>query len=103
MDKIRCMFIDSNLTPKLWPYTAHYAVLIYNNLPHSALDNHKSLNDAYGDSSNFLSSTFSVVFAMLVNPQSFYISWRKDQQKDSFLEFILLDTKLWVYKAKLLM
>jgi hypothetical protein len=27
---------------------------------------------------------------MLFNPQSFYISWRKDQQKDSFLELILL-------------
>ena len=27
-----------NLTPKLWPYAAHYAVLIYNNLPHSALE-----------------------------------------------------------------
>ena len=53
MDKVRCMLIDANLTPKLWPYAAHYAVLIYNNLPHSALDNHKSPNDAYGDSSDF--------------------------------------------------
>ena len=44
MDKVRCMLIDENLTPKLW---------LYNNLPHSALDNHKSPNDAYGDSSDF--------------------------------------------------
>ena len=36
MDKVRCMLIDANLIPKLWPYAAHYAVLIYNNLPHSA-------------------------------------------------------------------
>jgi hypothetical protein len=41
------------LTPKLWPYAAHYAVRIYNNLPYSALDNHNSPNDAYGDSSDF--------------------------------------------------
>jgi len=54
MDKVCCMLIDANLTPKLWPYAAHYAVLIFNNLPHSALDNHKSPNDAYGDSSDFL-------------------------------------------------
>ena len=45
--------IDANLTPKLWSYAAHYAVLIYNNFPHCALDNHKSPNDAYGDSSDF--------------------------------------------------
>jgi hypothetical protein len=48
-----CMLIDTNLTPKLWPYAAHYAVLVYNNLPHSALDNHKSPNNAFGDSSDF--------------------------------------------------
>jgi len=54
MDKLPCMLIDANLTPKLWPYAAHYAVLIYNNLPHFALDNHKSPNDAYGDASDFL-------------------------------------------------
>jgi len=52
MDKVRCMLIDANLTPKLWPYAAHYVVLIYNNLPHSALDNHKSPNDAYEYSSD---------------------------------------------------
>jgi transposase InsO family protein len=34
-DKVRCVLIDAKLTPKLWPYAAHYAVLIYNNLPHS--------------------------------------------------------------------
>jgi hypothetical protein len=45
--------IDANLTPKLWSYAAHYAVLIYNNFPHCALDNHKSPNDAYGDSCDF--------------------------------------------------
>ena len=50
----------------------------------------------------FQSSTSSVVFVMLFNPQSFYISWRKDQQKDSFLELILLGTNFWTYKAKLL-
>jgi len=49
MDKVRCMLIDANLTAKLWPCT----VLMYNNLPHSALDYHKSPNDAYGDSSEF--------------------------------------------------
>jgi len=53
MDKVRCILIDANLTPKLWPYAAYYAVLIYNNLPHSALDNQKSPNDAFGNSSNF--------------------------------------------------
>ena len=37
-----------------WPYAAHYAVLIYNNLPHSALDNHKSPSNPYGDSFDFL-------------------------------------------------
>jgi hypothetical protein len=47
------MLIDANLKPKLWPYAAHSAVLFYNNIPHSALDNHKSLNDAYGESSDF--------------------------------------------------
>ena len=28
MDKYRSMLIDANLTPKLWPYAALYAVLI---------------------------------------------------------------------------
>jgi len=51
----------------------------------------------------FRSSTSSVVFVTLFNCQSLYISWRKDQQKDSFLELILLATKFWIYKAKLLM
>jgi len=44
--KDRCMLIDANLIPKLWNYVAHYAVRIYNILPHYTLDNHKSLNDA---------------------------------------------------------
>jgi len=47
MDKFRCMLIDANVTPKLWTNAAQYAVPIYNNLPHSTLDNHKSTNDAY--------------------------------------------------------
>ena len=47
------MLIDANLTPKLWPHAAHDVVLIYNNLLHSALDDHMSPNDAYGDSSDF--------------------------------------------------
>jgi len=51
----------------------------------------------------FRSSTSSEVFVMLFNRQSFYINWRKDQQKDFFLELILLATKFWTYKAKLLM
>jgi hypothetical protein len=38
MDKVHCMLIDANLTPKLWPYAAHYPVLICNNLRHSALE-----------------------------------------------------------------
>ena len=100
MDKVHCMRIDANLTPKLWPYAANYAVLIYNNLPHSGLDNQMTLMENY---LIFRSSTFLVVFVMLFNRQSFCISWRKDQQKDSFLELILLDTKFWTYKAKLLM
>jgi hypothetical protein len=53
MDKVRCILIDTNLTPKLWTCAAHYAVLIHNNLPHSALDNHKSPSNAYEDSSDF--------------------------------------------------
>jgi hypothetical protein len=40
---------------------------------------------------------------MLFNRQSFYISWRKYQQKDSFLELILLARKFWTYEVKLLM
>jgi len=40
---------------------------------------------------------------MLFNDENFYISWRKHQQKNSFLEFILLATKFWTYKAKLLL
>ena len=28
IDKVQCMFIDSNLTFKLWPYATHYALLI---------------------------------------------------------------------------
>ena len=71
MDKVRCMLIDANLTPKLWSYAAHYAVLIYNNLPHSALDNHKSPNGAYGDSSDFLKLLVFGSIAMLFNRQSF--------------------------------
>jgi hypothetical protein len=51
----------------------------------------------------FPSSTSSIVFVMLFNRQSFYISWRKYQEKHSFLELILLATKFWTYKAKLLM
>ena len=51
--RFRYMLIDANLIPKLWPHAAHDVVLIYNNLLHSALDNHKSPNDAYGDSSDF--------------------------------------------------
>jgi hypothetical protein len=39
VNKVCCMFIDANLTPNLWPYAEHYIVLIYNSLPHSALDN----------------------------------------------------------------
>jgi len=39
---------------------------------------------------------------MLFNRKSFYISWRKDQQKDFFLELILLTTKFWTYKASCL-
>jgi hypothetical protein len=29
-----------------------------------------------------------------------YISWRKDQQNDSFLELSLMATKFWTYKSK---
>jgi hypothetical protein len=51
----------------------------------------------------FRCSTSSVVFVRLFNHQSFYISWRKDQPKDSFLKLILLATKFWTYQANLLM
>jgi len=102
-DKVLCMLIDASLTPKLWPFAAQYAALIYNNLSHSALDLHKSTNDAYGDSSGFCSSTSSVVFVILFNRRSFYMSWRRDQQKDSVLALILLATKFRTYEAKLLM
>ena len=47
------MLFDANLTPKLWPYAGHYAVLMYNNVPHPALDNQQSPNDGYGDASDF--------------------------------------------------
>ena len=36
MDKVHCMLIDANLTPKLWVYASEYAVLGYSNVPHSA-------------------------------------------------------------------
>jgi len=42
-----------SLTSKISPYAAQYAVLIYTKLPDSALNYHKSPNDAYGDSSDF--------------------------------------------------
>ena len=71
MDNVRCMLLDVNLTPTIWLYTAHYAVLVYNNHPHSVLDKHK-----------FRNSVSSVAFVMLFNYQNFYISWRKDHQKD---------------------
>jgi len=53
--------------------------------PHYALDNHKSQNDCYGDLSNFskLHVFGSICYALQL--QSFFVSWRKDQQKDSFL------------------
>jgi len=94
MDKVRCMLIDANLTPKLWPYAAHYAVLIYNNLPHSLPSITTRVQTTLMETHMiFRNSTSSVVFVMLFNRQSFYTSWRKDQQKDSFLELILLATK----------
>jgi len=37
---------------------------------------------------------------MIFNRPSFYIIWRQDQQKDSFLELILLALKFWTYKEK---
>ena len=40
----------------------------------------------------FRSSTSSGVFVVLFDRESSYISWRKDQQKDSFLELILRGT-----------
>ena len=54
MDKVCCMLIDANLTPKLWSYAARYAVPVYNNLPRSAFDSQKSLDEAYADSSDLL-------------------------------------------------
>jgi len=39
MGNVRCMLIDENLTHKLWLYSAHYAVLVNNNITHSAFDN----------------------------------------------------------------
>ena len=85
--------VNANLTPKLWPYAAHYAVVIYNNLPHSALDNDNSRNDAYGDSSDFskLYVFGSICFAL--QPSRLLLSWSKNQQKDSCLELIHLAAK----------
>jgi len=50
-----------------------------------ALDSPKSQNDCYGDLSNFskLHVFGSICYALQL--QSFFVSWRKDQQKDSFL------------------
>jgi len=53
MEKVRCMLINANLISKVLPYAADYAVLLYNNLPHSALDKHKRPNGDNGDSSEF--------------------------------------------------
>ena len=53
MDKFCCMLIDANLTPELWLYATHYEALVFNNLSHIALDNHKTTDDACGDSPNF--------------------------------------------------
>ena len=51
----------------------------------------------------FWRSISSEVLVIVFNHQSFYISWRKDKQRNSFLELILLASKFWTYKAKLLM
>jgi len=85
MDKVRCMLIDANLTPKLWPYAAYYAVLIYNNLPHSALDNNKSPNDAYGDSSDF--SKLYVFGSICYALRQYFSKLRRNSLLPSIFEF----------------
>jgi hypothetical protein len=97
MDKVRCMRIDANLTSKLWPYAAHYAVLIYNNLSHSALDNHKSPNDADGDSSDFSNLYVFGSICYALQPSKLLHNLEEKLEKDSFLEWILLATKFWTY------
>jgi len=85
MDKVRCMLIDANLTPKLCPYAAHYAVLVYNNLPHSALDNHKSPNDAYGVSSDFSKLYVFVSICYALQPSKLLNNLEERSAKGLFL------------------
>jgi len=86
-----------------WSCAAHYAVLIYNKLPRSALDDHKSPNDAYGDSSDFSKLCVFGSISYALQSSKLLHKLEKYQQKDSFLELILLATKFSTYKAKLLL
>jgi hypothetical protein len=80
------MLIDANLTPKLWHHAAHYAVLIYNNLLHSALDNHKSPNDAYGDLSDFLKLYVFGSICYALQPSKLLHKLEERSAKGFFLE-----------------
>ena len=86
--------IDSN-SPS---YAEHDAVFVYFNLPHPALGNHKSSNDADVGSSNFSKLYVFSGICYALSPSKLL----HDQQKDSFLEMTLLATKFWICKPKLL-
>jgi hypothetical protein len=85
MDKFHCMLIDANLTPKLWPYAAHYAVLIYNNLPYSSLGNHKIPNDAYGESSDVAKLYVFGSICYALQPSKLLQKLEERLEKESFL------------------
>jgi hypothetical protein len=57
LDKAHSELVDFNLTPKVRTYAENHAMIVYDNLPHYALDNQKSPSHSYGDSSDFPSST----------------------------------------------
>jgi hypothetical protein len=102
-EKTPGMVIDADLTPKFCLCAARYAVVIQNNpliLPSKTTGVQMTLVETHP---TFRSSMSLVLFVILFNRQILYISWRRDQQKDSFLELTLLATKFWTYKAKLLM
>ena len=103
MDKVSCMLIDAKLTRKLWTYLVHHALLLYNGLFHSSLDNHKSPNDAYGDCITYWSSTSSLSFSMVLKLPIFCRISRNDQKNKSFLELNLLATNSWMHKEYLFM
>jgi len=82
----RMNLTDGNLTLKLWLYAAHYAMLMYDNIPHPALDNHKSPNDAYGDSSDFSKPYVFGSICFALEPSQLLYKLKKRSEKGLFLE-----------------